>query len=62
MPTENNVETDIKLYSLNQVASICGVTRTTVKDWISKGHIKPIRLGTKLLRVTHEELTRFLTQ
>jgi excisionase family DNA binding protein len=50
------------MYSIREVATICGVGISTIRDWVKKGQLEVIRIGPKLLRIKSEELTRFLTQ
>lgn len=51
-----------KLYSAREVAEILNLSLRTVRYYLAKGLIKPIKLGHKTLRISAEELTRFLTQ
>lgn len=57
-----SAQEDPKMYSLRQVAAICGVGISTIRDWVKKGRLETTRIGPKLLRIKAEELTRFLTQ
>lgn len=49
------------VYTLEQVAEILQVSVQTVRRLIKEGKIKAVRVGIQL-RVTQEELDRFLSQ
>lgn len=52
---------EIKVYTLDEVASILKVTRRTLYTWIYAGQIKAVKIG-KHWRVTEEALQEFTTK
>lgn len=50
---------DIKLYSLQELADILRVSRQTIYNHLTAGHIKAVKQG-KEYRVTEEEVQRIL--
>jgi excisionase family DNA binding protein len=54
----------VKHYKLSEVEALLGVSRRTLKQWISDGKIKAVKLGgggtTTPWRITESELQRFL--
>jgi len=48
------------LYTVPEVKKILMVSEECVRDLIRKGHLRALKLGR--LKVTHEELQRFLTE
>jgi excisionase family DNA binding protein len=53
--------TDIKVYTLDEVANILKVTRRTLYTWISAGQLKAVKLG-KYWRVSEQALQEFTTK
>ena len=53
---------EYKLYTLKEIADIFSVTEQTVRNWEAAGLITFLRLGkANLIRITQEELDRFIT-
>jgi excisionase family DNA binding protein len=48
------------LLRVSEVASELRVTSAAVYQWIRKGRLTSIRIGTKTVRVSREELRNFL--
>ena len=49
-----------ELLKIPEVASICKVTRWTVKNWIKAGKLRAIRLGgPRTVRISEEALREF---
>jgi excisionase family DNA binding protein len=48
------------MYSLTEVARLLGVHRSTVSRFVATGQLKASRLGYRTVRISHEELMRFL--
>ncbi|MCG7582776.1 helix-turn-helix domain-containing protein [Mycolicibacterium sp. OfavD-34-C] len=46
--------------NLKEAADFLGVTDRTVRNYIAQGRLKAHRVGPKLLRITPDELNRFL--
>lgn len=46
-----------KMYDLDEVSKIIGVTRRTLYTWIKDGKLKTVQIGRKH-KVSSEELTR----
>ena len=53
-------ESDVRVYTLDQVAWTLDVTRRTLYGYIKAGHLKAVKIG-KYWRVTAESLQDFLT-
>ena len=54
------MNTDIKLYTISEVAEIFRVTRSTVQSWTDAGKLKYIRIPSGKRRITQSEVDRFL--
>ncbi len=54
------VKTDIKVYTLEEVAEILKLTYWTVYGYVSNGKLKATKIG-KQWRVTDEDLKKFLS-
>ena len=48
------------LLRISEVAAVLRVTPSAVYQWIKAGKIAPVRIGTKVVRVSQEELDNFL--
>ena len=48
-----------KLYTTTEVAEMFSVTQETVRDWITNGRLKAVRLGSGHYRVTRTVLMSF---
>jgi len=51
----------MKLYDVKVAAEMLSVSPWTVRSWIGKGKLRPVRIG-RLVRLDEEELERFVTQ
>jgi len=49
----------IKMYSIDEVASMLGVNRNTVRRMLIRGELKGIKVG-RLWRIKEEDLKEFL--
>lgn len=49
----------VKLYDVNEVATLLGVTQTTARNYIKKGALKAQKIGGKSL-VSEDSLKEFL--
>ena len=47
-----------RLYTVKEVAEILNFGQRTIRQWIKDGKIKTVRLSTKGIRVTQEEIDR----
>lgn len=45
-------------YSPSEAAKLIGVNSETVRRWIRRGDLAAVRVGVRLLRVTHAALER----
>jgi excisionase family DNA binding protein len=50
-----------KAYSIDEVASIVGVSRRTVWNWILDGHLKYFKVG-RVIRIFEEDLENFFKE
>ncbi len=50
----------MELYRVSEVAAELRVTPSAVYLWIKAGKIAPVRIGSKVVRVSKEELDNFL--
>ena len=50
---------EIKVYTLEEVASILHVTKRTLYRYLKEGSLKAVRVG-KYWRVSHENLQEFI--
>lgn len=48
------------LMRVSEVASVLRVSPAAVYGWIRDGRITPIRIGTKVVRISYEEFDSFL--
>ena len=53
------METNIRVYSLKQVADIMGLTRQTIYNYVTAGKLKARKIG-KEYRVKEEDLKEFI--
>lgn len=51
---------EFKVYSIDEVAKILGVTRMTVQRLIKAGKLKHFKLGNRLVRVTQAMLDEYI--
>ena len=53
----------MKFYTTFEVAEILRVSEGTIREWVNKGKLNAVRLGgTKTIRISEEDLERFLSQ
>lgn len=52
--------TDMKHYTVNEVAEICKVTPYTVRAWLKSGKLRGTKISPKAWRVPKESLQEFL--
>ena len=50
---------ETRMYKLNKVAEIFGVTRYTILNWINEGKLECLKLSPRCWRVTEEQLQDF---
>lgn len=50
----------MELYRVSEVAAELRVTPSAVYQWIKAGKIAPVRIGSKIVRISKEELSNFL--
>lgn len=50
------------LYTLNEAADLLGVGRTTMYELINSGRLKVTRIGSRGIRISDDELKRFITE
>jgi excisionase family DNA binding protein len=50
------------LFRVSEIADQLRVTPAAVYHWIKAGKIAPVRIGSKVVRVSEEELKNFLTR
>jgi DNA binding domain, excisionase family len=48
------------LYTLDQVATLCQVSKSTIEKAVKDGALRPLKIGKKLTRVHLDELERWL--
>jgi excisionase family DNA binding protein len=48
------------LHTVNEAAELLGVGRTTMYELINSGQLKVTRIGTRGIRISDEELKRFI--
>jgi excisionase family DNA binding protein len=47
-----------KLLNLKETADIFSVTTRTIRRWVHDGRLTPVKLGTRTLRFSREEINR----
>jgi excisionase family DNA binding protein len=52
---------ETKLYTIQEIADICGVHYMTVRNWIKRGELAIVNLPGSGIRITQDELNRILT-
>jgi excisionase family DNA binding protein len=52
---------ETKLYTIQEIADICGVHYMTVRNWINRGELAVVNLPGKVIRISQEELDRILS-
>jgi excisionase family DNA binding protein len=50
-----------KAYSIDEVASMVGVNRRTVWNWILEGHLRYFKVG-RVIRIFEEDLENFFKE
>ena len=50
------------LYTPEEVAKYLGVCKATVWRWIREGRVKATKLGSRLYKISGEEVKRFLDE
>jgi excisionase family DNA binding protein len=54
------LDNELKVYTLKEVAEILQVTRRTIYNYIKDGKLKAFKMG-KYWRVRHEDLKEFIS-
>ena len=57
--TETNERPDLKLYSLEELSKILGVTHRTAWNYVKAGKLKGVKIG-GAWKVTEEKLKKFI--
>lgn len=52
-------DTELKFYTVGEVADMFSVTEQTVRSWITKKELSAVRLPSKAYRIQHAELIAF---
>jgi excisionase family DNA binding protein len=52
---------ELKLLTVGQVAEICHCTPATIHNRIRAGHLRTVRIGERVQRISEAELRRYLT-
>jgi excisionase family DNA binding protein len=51
-----------KIYTVKEVAEILNMAEITIRQWMGRGQLNFIRIGTKAVRITQSELDRILNK
>ena len=60
MIDKNTLQGDLKLYSVKEIAEICGVSSRTVWNYIKAGKLEAFKVG-RQWRVSEAQLKAFVT-
>lgn len=55
------MQTDIKLLRRSEVEARCGIGRSTIYDWMKRGHFpNPVKLGSRLVAWRESDIVAWL--